>query len=446
MVSFTRDTFHNSQILLSDKVLRYATWSSHVIYGCAIASCLATFIPSHISQKLINVAIAPVLFAVSNRLDRLALYASGYGSISEAQSHKGYAQWLDASLQPPRREVAIAQSLAPIDTPAPVKFADVKQALSKPHCMLLGSTGDGKSTLAKHLAANCTAYTIVIDPHAAPDDWGNLPVFGAGRKYGEIAKIMGVTLELLQVRFDARDTGVKQFEPIIIICDEYPAIIASNEAGKVASSWMKLISREARKVSIRLVVLTQSPEVKAIGLEGEGSVRDNFCFIRLGEFALDHAKSLKDEQIKSAIENADRPAMLGNLPCAIPTLSDRLAMPVLSMPSDYQLLIADNAIAPDYEPIDRPRNQQSAATAPALTQSAPSTDNQQSASLSAPLLIIIEFAKKQNDFVSARKIQSGIAIFKSAKAPEIREYFKYLATLGYGSVRGDADNLEFSAN
>jgi hypothetical protein len=443
MVNFTNNTFHNSQILLSDKVSRYANWSSHIIYGSAIVLSLSTFIPSHISTKIINVAIAPVLFAVSNRLDRLALYATGYGSISEAQSHIQYRNWLDASLAPPRREVAIAP---PVELATPVKFADIKSALSKPHCMLLGSTGDGKSTLAKHLAANCTAYTIVIDPHAAPDDWGNLPVFGAGRKYSEIAKIMGVTLELLQVRFDARDQGVKQFEPIIIICDEYPAIIASSEAGKVASSWMKLISREARKVSIRLVVLTQSPEVKAIGLEGEGSVRDNFCFIRLGEFALDHAKSLKDEQIKSAIENADRPAMLGNLPCAIPTLSDRLAMPVLSMPSDYQLLIADNAIAPEIEPIDRPKNQQSALSAPAPLTSAPSATNQQSATLSAPLLMIVDYAKKQNDFVSARKIQSGIAIFKSAKAGEIREYFKYLETLGYGVTRGDNDNLEFSVN
>jgi hypothetical protein len=154
MVSFTRDTFHNSQILLSNKVVRYATWSSHAIFGSAIALSLSTFIPSHISTKLINVTTAIALFAVSNRLDRLALYADGYGAIGEAQSHVQYRNWLDASLAPPKREVAIAQPLAPIDTPAPVKFADVKQALSKPHCMLLGSTGDGKSTLAKHLAAN----------------------------------------------------------------------------------------------------------------------------------------------------------------------------------------------------------------------------------------------------------------------------------------------------
>jgi hypothetical protein len=351
------------------------------------------------------------------------MYASGYGSITEQQSHKGYAQWLDASLQPPRREVAIAQPLPPMDTAAPVKFADVKQALSKPHCMLLGSTGDGKSTLAKHLAANCTAYTIVIDPHAAPDDWGNLPVFGAGRKYGEIAKIMGVTLELLQVRFDARDQGVKQFEPIIIICDEYPAIIASSEAGKIASSWMKLISREARKISIRLVVLTQSPEVKAIGLEGEGSVRDNFCFIRLGEFALDHAKLLKDDNIKSAIENADRPAMLGNLPCAIPTLSDRLAMPVLSMPKDYLALIGNTqqqAIAPPSSAISA--QQQSTAIAPVFQK-------------------IVNFLEGR-DWTRDNYIKQSIADFKNADTPieEIQGYLQFLEVQGHLETRGAGRN------
>jgi hypothetical protein len=427
MVSFTRDTFHNSQILLSNKVIRYASWSSHFVYGCAIASCLATFIPSHISQKLINVAIAPVLFAVSNRLDRLALYASGYGAISEAQSHVQYRNWLDASLAPPKREVAIA---APVDTPAPVKFADVKQALSKPHCMLLGSTGDGKSTLAKHLAANCTAYTIVIDPHAAPDDWGNLPVFGAGRKYEQIAKIMQVTLQLLQVRFDARDQGVKQFEPIIIICDEYPAIIASLEAGKVASSWMKLISREARKVAIRLVVLTQSPEVKAIGLEGEGSVRDNFCFIRLGEFALDHAKSLKDDAIKSAIENADRPAMLGNLPCAIPTLSDRVAMPVLSMPSDYQELIGssgDHAFDTSIK----------GSTSELATQ-------QPSQALAPVFQSILQFLEGK-DWQRDNYIKQSIRAFKDANTPitEIQGYLQFLEVKGHLETRcAGRDGLE----
>ena len=56
----------------------------------------------------------------------------------------------------------------------------------------------------------------------------------------------------------------------------------------------------------------------------------------------------------------------------------------------------------------------------------------------------MDYAKRKDEFISARQVQSGIAIFKQTKADEIREYFKYLAKLGYGVARGNDDNLEFS--
>ena len=67
------------------------------------------------------------------------------------------------------------------------------------------------------------------------------------------------------------------------------------------------------------------------------------------------------------------------------------------------------------------------------------------AKLSAPLEAIVDYARKQNDYVSARKIQSNIRMFRDTPAPEIRNYFKYLVALGYGVARGDGDNLEFRA-
>jgi hypothetical protein len=439
MVSFTNNTFHNSQILLSDKVLRYASWSSHAIFGSAIALSLSTFIPSHLSQKLVNVAIAPVLFAVSNRLDRLAIYASGYQGITEAQSHKGYAQWLDASLAPPKREIQVQ---APVEVTAPVKYAPIESSLKKPHLMILGETGSGKSTICKYLVSQVNAPCLIIDPHASPTDWRGFTVIGSGRNYGDIATEFERLANLMQIRYEARDKGISQFDPLIVIIDEFPAIASS--LGKGATDTVKLLAREARKVSIRMCLLSQGAEVKTLGLEGEGSIRECFAMLRLGNFATEKAKSLKDEQIKTFIDSAQYPAMLDDLPCQLPQI-DRVNLPSLPLPIDYQMLIADNAIAPDIEPIDRPHNQQSALTAPALTTSAPSITNQQSATLSAPLTAIVDYAKKKDEFISARQVQSGIAIFKSAKAPEIREYFKYLATLGYGVTRGDSDTLEFSA-
>jgi len=66
--------------------------------------------------------------------------------------------------------------------------------------------------------------------------------------------------------------------------------------------------------------------------------------------------------------------------------------------------------------------------------------------LSAPLQAILEYAKKQDEFVSARKVQSSVRTFRDTTAPEIRSYFQWLADQGYGIVKGEADSLEFSAN
>jgi hypothetical protein len=309
--------------------------------------------------------------------------------------------------------------------------------------MILGETGSGKSTICKYLVSQVNAPCLIIDPHAAPTDWRGFTVTGSGRNYEAIATEFERLANLMQIRYEQRDKGISQFDPLIVIIDEFPAIASS--LGKGATDTVKLLAREARKVSIRMCLLSQGAEVKTLGLEGEGSIRECFAMLRLGNFALTHGKQSKDKNIGEALEQSDRPAMLDQLPCNLPILSDAQTMPVLPLPIDYLKLIADGANMPELEPIDRPRNQQSAATAPALTTSAPSATNQQSATLSAPLTAIVDYAKRKDEFISARQVQSGIAIFKNAKAPEIREYFKYLENLGYGICRGADDNLEFSA-
>ncbi len=415
MVNFTRETFHNSQILLSNKVVRYATWSSHLIYGCAIASCLATFIPSHISQKLINVAIAPVLFAVSSRLDRLALYADGYGSISEAQSHIQYRNWLDASLQPPKREIQVQ---APVEVTAPVKYAPIESSLKKPHLMILGETGSGKSTVCKYLVSQVNAPCLIIDPHASPTDWRGFTVIGSGRNYGDIANEFERLANLMQIRYEARDKGISQFDPLIVIIDEFPAIASS--LGKSATDTVKLLAREARKVSIRMCLLSQGAEVKTLGLEGEGSIRECFAMLRLGNFALTHGKQSKDKAIGEALENSDRPAMLDQLPCNLPILSDAQTMPVLPLPQDYLKLVDASPIAPPSSAIDT--QSQSTAIAPVFQK-------------------IVNFLDGR-DWTRDNYIKQSIADFKNADTPieEIQGYLQFLEVQGHLETRGAGRN------
>jgi hypothetical protein len=66
--------------------------------------------------------------------------------------------------------------------------------------------------------------------------------------------------------------------------------------------------------------------------------------------------------------------------------------------------------------------------------------------LSKPLEAIFDYAKKQDSFISASQVKAGIRLFRDTSVTEIRSYFQWLADKGYGVVRGDAENLEFSVN
>jgi len=421
MTAFTRTEFHTSQVLLSDKVRRYARWSSHTLFGCAIGLSLSTFIPfTHVSIKLINVASAIALFGVSNRLDRLAMYADGYGSISEAQSHIQYRNWLDASLQPPRREVAIAQ---PIEAPAPIQNTDIKKALSKPHILILGETNSGKSTLVKFLISHASAPSIVLDSHAAPDDWQNMTVIGMGRNYRAIGQEVDRLVELMNNRYELRGTGQKSFEPLIIVLDEFPACVANLD--KSFTEQIMILVREARKVSIKLIVLSQGSEVKSLGIEGQGSIRECFAMVAIGKFATEKAKSLKDEGIKMAIAASQYPAMLDDLPCQLPQINS-VNLKTLPMPEDY-LALCSNAPQPIQS---APSNQLSA--------------QPQSEQLATVFESILQFLDGK-DWQRDNYIKQSIRAFKDANTPieELQGYLQFLEVKGRLETRGAGrDGLE----
>jgi hypothetical protein len=406
MNNITTNQFHTSQILLTDRVIRNCSWSSHALYGCAIALSLATFAPSHISQKVTNICTAIAMFTVSNRLDRLVDYARGYTYIGEVQSQQSYQTWLNHSMKPPAREMQLAP---PVEIPAPVKFTDIKTALSKPHMLLLGETNSGKSTLVKFLVSHASAPSLVLDSHAAPDDWQNMNVIGMGRNYPAIGDEVDRLVELMNNRYEARGKGQKQFEPLIVVLDEFPACVAN--LGKSFTENIMLLVREARKVSIKLIVLSQGSEVKSLGIEGQGSIRECFAMIAIGKFATEKAKSLKDEQIKAFIDSAQYPAMLDDLPCQLPQI-DRVNLPVLPLPKDYLMLTSGN-------------NQQLPIAPPS---SAMATQSQSTAI--APVFQKIVNYLDGKDWKKDYEIKASIREFKDADTPltELQGYLQFLET------------------
>lgn len=189
-----------------------------------------------------------------------------------------------------------------------------------PHLMMLGKTGSGKSVLAEWLLSQLGGKITAVTPHRSPKDWKGIEVIGGGRNFEAIAEFFTELVEEMKRRYQLFDIGKTDFAPWNIGIDELPAIMAAPECKNVPTQLKELI-REARKVKIRLLLLTQGAEVKALKIEGEGSIRDSLTFIRLGNFATDHARKLKDEALLAWLKSQKRPCLVEDQPGAVPNLT-----------------------------------------------------------------------------------------------------------------------------
>ena len=200
------------------------------------------------------------------------------------------------------------------------------------HLLINAPTGGGKSLLATYLASELTepnAYTIAVAPHYQRGDFNTCDiVIGSGRNYGvsaepyelrelksgdvkevgevevdfrrvlsgavqpTVCQLMRSLVNEMDRRFqlvDGRYAWVANSDPFVnVILDEYPAY--SHHDG--VKDCLKQLIREARKAGIRLIILAQGYEVVALGIEGEGSIRENMTIIRLGDWATAHATVL----------------------------------------------------------------------------------------------------------------------------------------------------------
>ncbi|WP_126391780.1 hypothetical protein [Pseudanabaena sp. ABRG5-3] len=433
MVSFTRDTFHNSQILLSDRVLRYSRWSSHAIFGSAIALCLSTFIPSHWTSKLVNVAIAPVLFAVSNRLDRLALYAEGYGSISEAQSHIQYRNWLDASLAPPKREIQNVQPEV-VETPNYYDWSNISDEAVG--FLICGNSGSAKSSLATwlagHLSQSNPMAVIALDPHFN-DCWKLAGIKSIG-KIEQIESALNWLLTELDARCTRKGEGLPLGDHLFVICDELNASLERFKDRKVVESTLRRLGSEGRKFGLTFCGLNQSSNASAIGIDAK--YRSNYALILLGQSARTHpqlGKHLADVAYPCVLDGSIAPSLAlhpthgeykvfkkqGNPP------KNLIQINQLPLPSGLLAAIDDRPIAVQMLESGLPPN-----VATALS------TQPQSTAIAPVFQKIINYLDGK-DWKKDYEIKASIRDFKDSDAPltEVQTYLQFLELQGYLETR-----------
>ena len=152
-------------------------------------------------------------------------------------------------------------------------------------CLIAGESDSGKTTLLQWIVARrlIVSRLIVIDPHSYPGKYpSSAKVIGMGRNYDEIERGLNALIQLMTKRYGEIGRGeVAEMAhgKITIVIDEWRAIVQN--LGKAAGVAIGALLTESRKAAFSVFVATHSERVKALGIEGEGDLKDGFVIVRL---------------------------------------------------------------------------------------------------------------------------------------------------------------------
>lgn len=190
-----------------------------------------------------------------------------------------------------------------------------------PHIFELGATGSGKSTVLQAMIERMPGDVIIVDPHAKNTAWTGFEVIGKRSKPEEIGRMMRATLDELDRRFRLYEVDREdEYVPLNIIIDEFPKVKGCVD-DDLFSEWFGQILREARKVKMRIVILSQGQTVKTLGIQGQAELKENLIFIRGGKFAKDHAKSIKFDELYMWLDKQQFPWTYEDIGLNVPDLS-----------------------------------------------------------------------------------------------------------------------------
>jgi energy-coupling factor transporter ATP-binding protein EcfA2 len=304
------------------------------------------------------------------------------------------------------------------------------------HSAIVGSTGTGKTTLTTWLASQLQGETLVIDPHYCAGDWSGMHVVGAGQNYSEIADVMQLALAEMAKRYKLRNQGQREFTPLTLIIEEVGSIADDPASADTCKYFLPKMLRESRKTGIKLFLLNHGGEVDQWGLKGKGSIRACMNIVRLGQFAIDHAKSLKDQAIIDAVNHMHRPAMVDNLPALIPDLSS------FDLPPSDRVVPGFLSGSRGDCPGDANRYQDEQIIDAVVSSPQTASCLEQASQLSEPLRKLVKYAHRKQGWITANQAKTSIRIFRDDRTTttgEIRNYFEWLASRGIGQVNDDGD-------
>lgn len=200
-------------------------------------------------------------------------------------------------------------------------WEELRKADSYPHLAVLGGTGGGKTYTTERVVNYLCPYldrVKVVTTKRRADQWVGWTVIGPVRDFNAIGAELSREMADLTDRLERIDDP--NLEECWTVFDEVPAIAAG-----LKEQWPDTSSaliREAREAKKRCCFLIQGNQVQLIGLKGQSDLRENLTYIRLGKFALIHARELvakgEDPALLEWVKAQEYPILVEDKPAYLP--------------------------------------------------------------------------------------------------------------------------------
>lgn len=152
---------------------------------------------------------------------------------------------------------------------------DLLQVINEPErCYLVvGPRRTGKTSLLQHAVDRHEGPVVVFDPKIqTPNKWGPAEVIGAGGDYEAMAAKMAQLVKLMH------SGGVQGEGRLLVIADEFWNLVHVDK--QIATDLWKLVTLGA-EAKVDCLIGSHSGRVDALGISGQGDLKDAFTIINL---------------------------------------------------------------------------------------------------------------------------------------------------------------------
>jgi hypothetical protein len=149
-----------------------------------------------------------------------------------------------------------------------------------PHVGIEGATGTTKTTLAEAIVGNRPGQVVVITAKPDEHEWGGLPFVTID--HDGSFRTAEATLKALLDEVSRRLVAAKRRESVgtwlTVVLDDFTRL---RQKCPSAAEFIELVGDQGRSIRVRLILITRSSLVDALGIKGQGDWRDNLVFIKL---------------------------------------------------------------------------------------------------------------------------------------------------------------------